>query len=158
MKVVEEYDFRNAKAIINALHPSLIKEIKKIVSDKKFKLNLKGKQRQISSQIQDLFVNKDWEKEVGVATIRGLKYDLKKTGVPIPLEIEVGHERLVYADFFKFLADFSKSKIPAAIMVVTNDPLKFGHSWHNSLTSTKHKLEGVKENYLVPILVLAIDP
>ena len=76
----------------------------------------------------------------------------------IPIEIELGHQRLVYADFFEFMADYSNGHIPLAIMIVTGDPKKFGHTWHNSLESTKRKILAIKETFLVPVLVIAVDP
>lgn len=66
--------------------------------------------------------------------------------------------RLVYADFLKFLADYSQNRIPAGLMIVTGTPTLFGHTWHNSLASTKKKLEAISAALLVPILVLAVDP
>ena len=85
-----------------------------------------------------------------------MRYDLLKSDVPI--EIEIGHERLVYAVFFKFLADYSQRKIPAGVMVVTQNPKDFGHNWHNSLESTRRKIEAISSALLVPILVLGLQP
>ncbi len=76
----------------------------------------------------------------------------------VPMEIEVGHQRLVYADFFKFLADYSQNRIPAGLMIVTGTPERYGHSWHNSLASTRRKLEAISSVFLVPILIIAVDP
>jgi hypothetical protein len=85
-----------------------------------------------------------------------MQYDLLKGQVPI--EIEIGHERLVFPDFFEFLADYSSGHIAAAVMIVTGNPKAFGHSWHCSLRSTQRKIESVKGVYLVPTLVIAVDP
>lgn len=159
MKVVEEFNYRNAKEIIQQNNPRLLKELYEILSN--ISLNLrseKGKhQRDTSSQIQKVFVSKGWDKEVTCKSISGMKYDLVKD-INFPIEIEVGHMRLVYADFFEFLSDYAKGFIRAGIMIVCNDPLKFGHTWHNSLKSTKNKIEAIKESFLVPILVIGIDP
>ena len=85
-----------------------------------------------------------------------MQYDLLKGRVPIV--IEIGHERLVFPDFFEFLADYSNGHIDAAVMVVTGNPAAFGHKWHCSLKSTRRKIESVKGVYLVPTLVIAVDP
>ena len=85
-----------------------------------------------------------------------LRYDLLKGDVPV--EIEIGHERLVYAVFFKFLADYSKNKIPAGIMFVAETPEDFGHDWHNSRENTRRKIEAISETLLVPMLVLGVGP
>ena len=95
-------------------------------------------------------------KEAPSFTIPEMRYDLLK--VNIPIEIEIGHQRLVFPDFFEFMADFSKEKIPGAVVVVTGDPKQFGHNWHCSLDSTKRKIDAIREVFLVPVLVLAIDP
>jgi hypothetical protein len=85
-----------------------------------------------------------------------MKYDLLKDRIPIEIEIE--HERLVFPDFFEFLADFSNGHIEAAVMIVTGTPAAFGHSWHCSLRSTKRKIESIQQVYLVPTLVVAVNP
>ena len=158
MKVVGEFNYRNAKEILEKKYSKILKEILAILSTPKNKINLKavGKQRQLSSQVQDWFVKKGWKKEQPCFTIEDLRYDLLKKNIAI--EIELGHKRLVYADFFEFMADYSNERIPLGIMIVTGDPKKFGHSWHNSLESTKKKIEAIKETFLVPIYVIAVDP
>jgi len=160
MKVANEFDYRNAKSIIEKINPKVLEEIYSIVNNPENKLELsitENKQRNISKPIQEMFIKLDgWEQEKSVFTLPDLKYDLVKQDIPI--EIELGHERLVYADFFKFLADFSNQKIPAAIMIVTSDSKKFGHTWHNSIDKTKKKIESISNVYLVPILVIGIDP
>ncbi len=70
----------------------------------------------------------------------------------------MGHQRLVYADFFKYLADYSQQRIPAAFMIVTDDPHSYGHNWHCSLESTRRKIEAIASVYLVPTLVISVDP
>lgn len=157
MRVKGEFDYRGAKSILKEKAPGILKEIYKILNNPKNKLDLSHREtvRLLSKQIQDFFVKKGWKKEQR-CIIPKLKYDLKKNDIPV--EIEIGHERLVYADFFKFLADFSKSKISCGVMIVTHDPKKFGHTWHCSLESTKRKIKGIEETYFVPILVIGIDP
>ena len=76
----------------------------------------------------------------------------------VPIEIEIGHQRLVYADFFKFLIDYSNGHIPAGIIVATENPESFGHIWHNSRESTARKIEAIQKSLLVPILVIGIEP
>ena len=150
MKVASEFNFRNAKEIIQQTNPELLEN----------RLNLEigsNKERDTSKQIKRFFLEKGWKEEVPPKSISDMRYDLVKDEF-FPVEVEVGHMRLVYADFFEYLADYSKSNIKAAIMVVCNEPKKFGHTWHNSLKSTKNKLEAIKETFLVPILVIGIDP
>ena len=159
MRIIDEFNYRNAKEIIQQNNPELLKELYNILNNVSLNLEIEeGKhQRDTSSQIQQIFVSKGWNKEVTCKAISGMKYDLVKDE-NFPIEIEIGHMRLVYADFFEFLADYSKEFIKAGIMIVCNDPLKFGHTWHNSLKSTKNKIEAIKESFLVPILVIGIDP
>lgn len=161
MKIASEFNYRNAKEIIQQDNSELLKEIYKILNDPNNKLNLnlvEGKKlRDTSKQIKQFFLKKGWKDEVGCKAISEMKYDLVKDE-NFPIEIEVGHMRLVYADFFEYLADYSKEFIKAGIMIVCADPLKFGHIWHNSLKSTKNKIEKIKESFLVPIWVIGIDP
>jgi len=147
MKIVSEFNYRNAKEIIQKTNPELFEEIQDILNKELNQLNLKlpdGKmQRDTSRQIQEFFVQKSWKKEVQCRAIPEMKYDLVKDE-NFPIEIEVGHMRLVYADFFEYLADYSKEFIKAGIMIVCADPLKFGHKWQNSIKSTKIKLKRLK--------------
>lgn len=115
-----------------------------------------GKLQNLSRQIQLHFQARGWEIEKPLFTLPELRYDAVKEDVPV--EIEIGHERLVYAVFFKFLADFSRQKIPAGVMVVSENPKDFGHTWHNSRENTRRKIEAISGALLVPILVLGIQP
>lgn len=161
MKIISKFNYRNAEEIINQINPELLKEIYSILNrqDNKIDLSLiKGKtQRDTSTQIKRFFINKGWKEEQKCKAIPDMKYDLVKDD-NFPVEIEVGHMRLVYADFFEFMADYSKENIKAGIMIVCEDPKKFGHTWHNSLKSTKNKIEKIKETFLVPLLIVGIDP
>ncbi len=159
MKIVEEFNYRNAKEIIQQNNPDLLKELYETLNNISINLDIKDgkRQRDVSSQIQTIFVSKGWNKEVTCKAISGMKYDLVKDE-NFPIEIELGHQRLVYPDFFEFLADYSKEFIKAGIMIVCGDPEKFGQKWQNSLKSTKNKIEAIKESFLVPILVIGIDP
>ncbi|NIQ04697.1 MAG: hypothetical protein GWO20_02885, partial [Candidatus Korarchaeota archaeon] len=99
-----------------------------ILNDEKEPLVLearKGGQRLLSRQVQKLFVEAGWVKERPHFSIPDLRYDLVKDNVPV--EIEIGHERLVYADFFKFLVDYSNGYIPAGVIIATENPESFGH-------------------------------
>jgi hypothetical protein len=159
MKVVRIFDYRNALNILKGHKPYITDEIFTILNDPSNSLTLtikEGSERKISSQIQKFFEDKGWLKEQATFSIPKLKYDLLKENVPI--EIEIGHERLVYAVFFKFLSDYSNDKIPAGVMIVVDNPLDFGHSWHNSLESTKRKIQAIEKFLLVPILVISIKP
>jgi len=158
MKVVYEFNYRNAREILEKKSPNILKEIYDILNDPDNKIDLTGtgSQRRLSAQVQDWFIRKGWRKEQPAFSIGDLRYDLLKDNIPI--EIEIGHQRLVYADFFEFMADYSKEHIPLGVMIVTADPDKFGHKWHNSLESTKRKILAIKESFLVPLLVIAVDP
>lgn len=159
MRVVNEYDYRNAKAILQTLDKPNLDDLTTTLNDPGLKLRLgapEGKQQNLSRQVQDIFGKKGWEVEKPLFSLPDLRYDLFKGQVPV--EIEIGHERLVYAVFFKFLADYSARKIPAGVMVVTDSPRDFGHVWHNSVVSTRRKIEAIQSSLLVPILVLGIKP
>ncbi len=158
MKVVGEFSYRSAREILERKHPEILKEIYEILNEPNNEINLEttGSQRRLSAQVQEWFIDKGWEKEKPTFTIEDLRYDLLKDHVPI--EIEIGHQRLVYADFFEFMADYSKEQILLGVMIVTGDSEKFGHTWHNSLESTRRKIVAIKESFLVPILVIAVDP
>ena len=161
MKVISEFNYRNAREIIQHINPSLLDEIYNILNNDKNRLDLSEKenkkQRDSSKQIKQFFLERGWKEEQNCKAITEMKYDLVKDE-NFPIEIEVGHMRLVYADFFEFLADYSNGNIKAAIMIVCNDPLKFGHTWHNSLKSTRNKIENIKEVFLVPLLIIGIYP
>ncbi len=158
MRIVGEFNYRNAKEILEKKTPKILNEIFEILNNPNNKIDLMTikPQRNLSTQVQSWFEVKKWEKEKSSFSIKGLKYDLVKEDVVI--EIELGHQRLVYADFFEFMADYSKNYISLGIMIVTGDPNKFGHTWHNSLDSTKRKILAIKETFLVPVLVIAVDP
>ena len=158
MKIVDEYSYRNGKEILQKKEPALAKEIINILKNKNNKLNLSKRSGQslLSSQIPGWFEKSGWVKEAPCFSISDLRYDLLKKDIPI--EIEIGHQRLVYADFFEFMADYSKRKIPMAVMIVAGNPSNFGHTWHNSLHSTKKKIEAIKETFLIPLWVIAVDP
>lgn len=158
MQIAEEFSYRNGKEILQSKKPMFVKEILDILQKPNNKLDLtsQGGQRTLSSQIQKWFVDKAWEKEKSSFSIPSLHYDLVKEEIPI--EIEIGHERLVYADFFEFMADYSKGFIPLGVMIVTENPNKFGHNWHNSLKSTVRKIDAIKETFLVPLWIIGINP
>ena len=162
MKLVSTFDYRNARSIIRARYPNTLESIESLLSDPKRKLDLAtkqgAKQRGLSSQLQKMFLDlgKGWQKEQPCLSAEGLKYDLTQSDLPV--EIEIGHQRVVYADFFKFMADHSNGQIHAALMIVTDDPNAFGHDWHCSLESTKRKIESISRIYLVPTLLLGISP
>jgi hypothetical protein len=159
MKIFGELDYRNAKAVLNATNPTIIPEIYSILTHKNHTLDvtpIEGRQRNLSSQVKQWFVDEGWLEERPCFAIPEMKYDLLKENIPI--EIELGHQRLVFPDFFEFLADFSKGYIPAAVMIVTGTPLKYGKDWHCCISSTKRKIEAIREVFLVPVLVIGIDP
>ena len=158
MRISDEFDYRNASAILDASSPAIVAEIRTILTAEVHNLdfNQTGAQRNLSAQVQSWFEENDWEREYPTIAIPEMRYDLIKNSIPI--EIELGHQRLVFPDFFKFLADYSKGYIPAAVMVVTGNPRNFGHTWHCSMESTRRKIEAVSEVFLVPLLVIAIDP
>jgi hypothetical protein len=159
LKVTEEYDYRNAKGILQPVDRENLDELTSALDDPGFRLRIgapAGKQQDLSRQVQEAFHKKGWVLEKPLFSLPDLRYDLYKGQIPV--EIEIGHERLVYAVFFKFLADYSARKIPAGVMVVTSNPKDFGHTWHNSVVSTRRKMESIQNYLLVPILVLGISP
>jgi hypothetical protein len=158
MRIAGELNYRNAKAVIQSAAPGILEEIVGILTDPLCELDfsVKGKQRNLSKQVQDWFVQHGWAKEAPSFSIPDMRYDLLKNRIPV--EIELGHQRLVFPDFFEFLADFSKGEIPCGVMVVTGDPHLFGHDWHCSLDSTSRKIDAIREVFLVPLLVLAVNP
>ena len=138
---------------------NILNEIFSILNDESNSLTLDSRgrsQRNLSRQIKEFFIRAGWQDEVSHFTVHDLRYDLVKENVPI--EIEIGHQRLVYADFFKFLIDYSNDHIPAGIIVATENPESFGHTWHNSRESTAKKIDAIKRSLLVPILVIGIAP
>jgi len=109
MKVVSEFNYRNAKEILEKKSPYILKEIYDILNDPDNRIDLTGtgSQRRLSAQIQDWFIRKGWRKEQPAFSIGDLRYDLLKNNIPI--EIEIGHQRLVYADFFKATRAFERA-------------------------------------------------
>ena len=159
MKVVGECDYLNAKCILEHEDPKPLHELYSTLNNSNLKLRLgapKARKQNLSRQLQQIFVARGWQKERTHLTLPELRYDLFKGKTPV--EIEIGHQRLVYADFFKFLVDYSNQRIPAAVMIAAADPLDFGHKWHNSLASTERKLGSIQLQLLVPILVLGLKP
>lgn len=159
MQIVDEFDYRNAKAVLEAASPGYLSILRTILDDPGRQLDFelgRKKQRNLSQQIKPWFIEHGWKAEQPAYSVPGMLYDLLKDNIPI--EIEIGHERLVFPDFFEFLADYSNGHIPVAVMIVTGTPNAFGHNWHCSLRSTRRKIESIQNVYLVPTLVIAIDP
>jgi restriction endonuclease BglII len=158
MRIVEEFNYRNAEAVINAADTTLLPRLRGILTATTNEINLAADSgpRSLSSQVQQWFRAAGWQHEVPSVAVPGMRYDLYDGRVPI--EIELGHERLVYPDFFEFLADYSAGHIPAGIMIVTYTPRSFGHTWHCSLASTRRKMLAIGNVYLVPTLVIGVDP
>jgi hypothetical protein len=159
VRILGEHDYRNAKGILQSSRGEVLAEIYHLLNDTQLHLRLgaaEGKQQDLSRQLQRYFAGHGWKVEEPLFTLPDLRYDLVKDDVPI--EIEIGHERLVYAVFFKFMADYSKQRIPAGVMIVTENPRDFGHTWHNSRENTNRKIEAISTALLVPILVIGIQP
>ena len=158
MKISDEFNYRHAREILQQIEPGLFKQIKSILNDSSFRIDLKskGKRRRLSVQIQDQFVKRGWKKEQPCFSVPELKYDLLKFNIPI--EVEIGHQRLVYADFFEFMADYTREEIPLGIIIATTNPIEFGHDWHNSVASTKRKIAAISEAFPVPVWTLGISP
>ena len=128
MQVAEEFDYRNAKSILECVDHVTFDEFTATLNDDSLRLRLgapAGRQQDLSKQLQKIFEDRGWEKEKSLFSLPELRYDLFKGHIPV--EIEIGHERLVYADFFKFLADYSAMKIPAGIIVAAASP-RDGHT------------------------------
>jgi restriction endonuclease BglII len=158
VQIVEEFNYRNAEAVINAVDPGLLSRVRGVLTAPTSALDLAvaGGPRTLSSQVQQWFRTAGWRYEVPSVAAPGMRYDLYDGRVPI--EIELGHERLVYPDFFEFLADYSAGHIPAGVMIVTHSPRAFGHTWHCSLASTRRKILAIANVYLVPTLLIGVDP
>lgn len=157
--IVGETSFRNGREIIKQAKPEEYGTITRLLNGGVFSIDIEAPeegQRSISSQVTEHFVAEGWESEVDVQNMDGTKYDLYRNDVPI--EVELGHKRMVYADFFKFLADYSERSIPAGVMIVTENSEDFGKSWHNSRASTLNKLSAVEDNYFVPLWIIGIKP
>jgi hypothetical protein len=133
MQIRAEFSYRYAKEILQAVAPEELHDIQSVLNDARNILNAdKAKsQRDYSTQI--------------------------KNGL-VPIEIEIGHQRLVFPDFFEFAADHAKQNIAAGVLIVTHDPMQFGHDWHCSLASTKLKIASVADWLTVPLLVIAVNP
>lgn len=158
MRIVREFDYRNASAVIESVSPGTVEKIRSILTSPASTLNLSSseKQRSLSSQVKKWFVALGWKGEVPAIAVPGMRYDLHDGRIPI--EIELGHERLVYPDFFEFMADHAQQHIPAAVMIVTHTPSLYGHDWHCSIASTERKILAIQNIYLVPTLVIGVDP
>jgi Restriction endonuclease BglII len=159
MQIGAELSYRYAKEILQAVAPEELHDIQSVLSDPRNILNANKArtQRDYSAQIKSWFLSqKNWKAEQPCKAVPGMKYDLQK-GV-VALEIEIGHQRLVFPDFFEFAADHAKQNIAAGVLIVTHDPMQFGHDWHCSLASTKLKIASVAEWLTVPLLVIAVNP
>lgn len=159
VEILGETSYRGGREIIKQSKPEEYGILTRLLNGNQFSINTESPdegQRDISGQVQRQFVNEGWESEIQVKNMDGPKYDLYKNNVPI--EVELGHRRMVYADFFKFLADYSERDIPAGVMITTESAEDFGKSWHNSRGSTLNKLRAVEDNYFVPLWLIGISP
>lgn len=159
MQIGAQFNHRYAKEILQAVAPKELSEIQDVLNYPHNVLNANNPktQRDFSAQIKNWFVSqKGWKAEQPCKAVPGMKYDLQKGLVSV--EIEIGHQRLVFPDFFEFAADHAKQNIAAGVLIVTCDPMKFGHNWHCSLQSTKLKIASVAEWLTVPLLVIAVNP
>lgn len=159
MQIGAEFSYRYAKEILQAMAPKELRDIQSVLNNPRNVLNTTNAktQRDYSAQIKDWFVSqKKWKAEQPCKAVPGMKYDLQK-GL-VSLEIEIGHQRLVFPDFFEFAADHAKQNIAAGVLIVTCDPMQFGHNWHCSLQSTKLKIASVSDWLTVPLLVIAVNP
>lgn len=159
VEILGETSYRGGREIIKQSKPEEYGTLTRILQGGIFSIDTEPPddgQRDISGQVQRQFVEEGWKSEVKVQNMDGPKYDLYRNKVPI--EVELGHRRMVYADFFKFLADYSERDIQAGVMIVTENADDFGKSWHNSRSSTLNKLEAVEDNYFVPLWIIGICP
>lgn len=159
VEILGETNFRNGREIIKQVKPEEYGTITRLLRGDMFKIDTESPdegQRKISDQVTSQFKAEGWRTEVRVTNMDGPKYDLYRNDVPI--EVELGHKRMVYADFFKFLADYSERSIPAGVMIVTENSEDFGKKWHNSRESTLSKLSAIEDNYFVPLWIIGIAP
>lgn len=157
--ILDETSFRSGREIIKQAKPEEYGTVTRLLDNAEFDIDTESPdegQRDISGQVTSQFEAEGWETEVKVENMDGPKYDLFRNDVPI--EVELGHRRMVYADFFKFLADYSERSIPAGVMVVTENADDFGKSWHNSRESTLNKLSAIEDNYFVPLWIIGVEP
>jgi hypothetical protein len=101
MRLADEFNYRNAKAILQATTPRCLEDIYSILGNPNNTLDLaRGeKQQYLSTQMKRWFVSAGWKEEQPAYSVPGMHYDLLKDRTPI--EIEIGHERLVFPDFFR---------------------------------------------------------
>jgi len=159
MQIGAEFSYRYAREILQGVAPKELKDIQSVLNDPRNVLNTEKarKQRNYSAQIKDWFVSqKGWNAEQPCKAVPGMKYDLQKGLVCV--EIEIGHQRLVFPDFFEFAADHAKQNIAAGVLIVTYDPMQFEDNWHCSLQSTKLKIASVADWLAVPLSVIAVNP
>jgi hypothetical protein len=160
MRIVAEYNYRYAAQILEAVSGVELQELRGTLNNPGNVLDMiqkSGKQRDYSAQIKQWFISQHgWAPEQRCKAVPAMRYDLTKGLVCV--EIEIGHQRLVYPDFFEFAADHAKQNIPAGVLVVTATPRSFGHDWHCSLASTKQKINAIAEWLSVPLLVIGVDP
>lgn len=158
MKFGKKFNYRHAKEILKQVDKGVYSSIRSIVGNGKYPIDLRmsGPRRTLSRQIQEYFRLHGWVAEHSCFSAPEMKYDLLNKNIPI--EIELGHQRLVYADFFKFLADYTKQKIALGIILAADDPNDFGHDWHNSVESTKRKIMMISETFPVPVWVIGVKP
>lgn len=159
VEILGETSFRSGREIIKQAKPEEYGTIVRLLEGGVFDIDTESPesgQRDISGQVTERFEAEGWKTEVKVRNMDGPKYDLFRNDVPI--EVELGHKRMVYADFFKFLADYSERSIPAGVMIVTENSEDFGKNWHNSRESTLNKLSAIEDNYFVPLWIIGISP
>jgi Restriction endonuclease BglII. len=159
MKVTKEFNYRYAREILTGVAPAELKNMYSVLNNPRNALASKPGtlQRDYSAQIKQWFVSQGgWADEQPCQAVPSMRYDLRK-GI-VCIEIEIGHQRLVFPDFFKFAADHAKQNVPAGILIVTSEPARFGHEWHCSLASTTNKINSIADWLTVPLLVVGIDP
>lgn len=159
VEIEGETSYRGGREIIKQSRPEEYGTLTRLLDENVFDIDVEipdEGQRDISGQVQEQFISEGWESEREVANMDGTRYDLYRNEVPI--EVELGHKRMVYADFFKFLADYSERDIVAGVMIVTETSEEFGKTWHNSRDSTVNKLTSVEDNYFVPLWIIGISP
>ncbi|MGC1274406.1 MAG: hypothetical protein WBC44_11920 [Planctomycetaceae bacterium] len=82
MTIADEFDYRNAKAVLQSVAPGELERIYAILQDPDHELELGAgqKQRSLSSQIKQWFANAGWKTEQPAFSVPGMRYDLLKSG------------------------------------------------------------------------------
>jgi len=88
MKIVAEFNYRNAKEILERKFSHILQQIYEILDDQNNIIDLTrtGAQRRLSAQVQEWFTKEGWNKEQPAFSIGDLRYDLVKENIAIEID------------------------------------------------------------------------